>query len=611
MHSHIQNTHRTYYMRPFPPAPAQPAASATLAPVPVAAPDPIDVAQQLKDQTAAEKRDVKLTELDTLLTAPPVEADTQDLLETELRARLQKELDTEKAGRAADKAKHDADVQALQENIDKQALAIQQLEDDIAAQTTALEKHKNDLEKSTEDKEAVEQALRDKEEERKKIEDALAQTTQEHDNTKKDLEAKDRDIERHTQKLKDMQEKIEENTGAVQTLNTEIEVLQRQLTEKDDEIARLKAEIDRLTALLADTAPQLQALTEKHTQEIEALKNTHKTETDDLEEKLRAAEAELTSARTLGSQDTQNKDTEIAALKATIASLRDQLDQQTQQLQQVDTRLAAAVQTKRAGLKAIQKTIAANVQGDIALLHLTDKLEAAETNNNEYLAIRDAVIAADTAKNKKTYSDAATFLILESMGGTWRMYLKLVRGKKPDSMNATMFIAGKNGQIREYEENRDLVLRQMLYDLTMWYSMQNRPHKTRYMSHHVQAFITAFGLDNSELTNSNVDSSDDDGPGPPADPADKAPDLIPATAQALQKPDDMRPSTPTKNRGAAGLYRAPSGRKIISGTTPPGNPQEILEQFKAADEAAENQRLEAERPRQSRDSRSVDTSWHG
>jgi hypothetical protein len=157
---------------------------------------------------------------------------------------------------------------------------------------------------------------------------------------------------------------------------------------------------------------------------------------------------------------------------------------------------------------------------------------------------------------------------------------------------------GVNGQIRQYEDNRDLVLLQMLYDLTMWFSMENRPHKTRYMSHHVQAFITAFGLDNNELINSNVDSSDDDGQGPPSPANANTPDLIPATAPVAQRPGDMRPSTPTKGRGATGLYRAPSSRKILAAQ--PGDPKAILEQFEASDEAAENKRLEAERQKENK-----------
>ncbi len=139
------------------------------------------------------------------------------------------------------------------------------------------------------------------------------------------------------------------------------------------------------------------------------------------------------------------------------------------------------------------------------------------------------------------------------------MYLELVKGKKPDGQNGFAFKSVVNGQIKKYEDNRDLVLRQMLYDLTMWYSMENRPHKTRYMSHHVQAFITAFDLDNNELTNSNVDSSDDDGPGPPTPANANAPDLIPATAQATQKPGDMRPAS------AARRPPSPMGRPTGTG----------------------------------------------
>jgi hypothetical protein len=158
------------------------------------------------------------------------------------------------------------------------------------------------------------------------------------------------------------------------------------------------------------------------------------------------------------------------------------------------------------------------------------------------------------------------------------MYLELVKGKKPDPLTGTMFVRGKNGQIKEYEANRDLILRQMLYDLTMWYSMANTPKKTRYMSHHVQAFITAFGLANSENTTGTVDSSDDDGPGPPPPAITTSPQTNKQQPPPRAQSPYARPATNATGGGRPAVRRQPS-KTIKAGP----QDEEIQAAFEKAD----------------------------
>jgi hypothetical protein len=213
-----------------------------------------------------------------------------------------------------------------------------------------------------------------------------------------------------------------------------------------------------------------------------------------------------------------------------------------------------AKQNQRAGLKRIQETIANNVQAQVALSTLAKMLE-----EKQYVQIRDAVRTGATGRQrpKKQYTPAALFLILESMGGTWCMYEKLVKDKKPDAAPIA-FDPNYAKQSREYEQNLRVILRQTLYDLTMWDSILNSPKKTRYMSHNVQKFIDAYGLDNNEPTDSLQESSDDDAPDapPPAAAWPEAPNS--PVANAPSTPDTtLKPSPPA---GTAPLTQLNNGR---------------------------------------------------
>ncbi len=238
----------------------------------------------------------------------------------------------------------------------------------------------------------------------------------------------------------------------------------------------------------------------------------------------------LRAAQETGSETSDHLNEQLDTLKEKLQK-RNIMDLKAK-LANISAELDKAVRIQWTGLKHIQNTISANVQTQIALAELAQKLE-----NKQYTDIRDAVRTSDSNRKKTIYTPAALFLILESMGGTWCMYLKFVMDKR---------------QIRTwdlYREDRDLVLHQMLYDLTMWFSISNTPKKTRYMSSHVQAFIDTFQLENNELTDGTVPSSDDDDTD-----EDLTADTVPTNSVTPQQPDPDAPATTPLNPAAATTY---------------------------------------------------------
>jgi hypothetical protein len=195
------------------------------------------------------------------------------------------------------------------------------------------------------------------------------------------------------------------------------------------------------------------------------------------------------------------------------------------------------------------------VQTQVALAKLTDMLV-----KKQYVQIRDAVRdgAAGTKRPQTEYTPAALFLILESMGGTWCMYEKLVMDKRIIR------------NYPNYKKDLDLILRQTLYDLTMWDSIRNTPKHTRYMSHNVQKFIDAYGLKNDEPQDGADDSSDDDAP--PSDPASAAPAAAQGVTSKLYQNGQALP-TPRRNADVSPVApSAPAPTTSFSGRSPKSVP---------------------------------------
>lgn len=203
------------------------------------------------------------------------------------------------------------------------------------------------------------------------------------------------------------------------------------------------------------------------------------------------------------------------------------------------------------------------MQTQIELAELTKKLEA-----EDYPAIKDAVFNGIKKPYQIRKTDAALFLILESMGGTWCVYLQN-KAKRPPAQSAAVFDPDYSQNQKEYQDKRDVILRQMLCDLSMWFSISNAPKRTSYMSHHVQQFIDKFELTNDEEANGDAYSSDDDTRPDPGNPP-----------PARTKPPPPRKPSPAPRGGSV---RRPSptagptngGRKpVVAPEDPRGKTEE-------------------------------------
>jgi hypothetical protein len=77
---------------------------------------------------------------------------------------------------------------------------------------------------------------------------------------------------------------------------------------------------------------------------------------------------------------------------------------------------------------------------------------------------------------KETYSKAALFLVMESMGGTWKMAQDSRLGK---------------GDTENYDE---IITEKIIYDLRQWDSIGNHMVDMKHTSKDFKAFVVTFGL---------------------------------------------------------------------------------------------------------------------
>jgi predicted nucleic acid-binding Zn-ribbon protein len=458
-------------------------------------------------------------ELKTEIKKPETASDAQADLSQANYDKLRTELAAEKAARAkdaADNAAKDALIKTLEDNIQLVTEALAQQTDTLALETTDKKAFEDKL-KALEDEHAAakKQHEEDKKthaDEKKSLED---ENQQQKDDAKRaksdhatDLTNQLKPVQDENEALKQAQATLQQNIAALEANNKEVADLMRELGEKNAEIAALKARIAALELELADALATTTRASTAGDAELQTLKDALIKANDDLtasQAELVAAhsQADLAQAELARQQNKlQHSNTRIAELQTDLAAALAGLD--------------AAVKVKRSTLKHVQDTISNNVQQQMSLAQLTQMLEA-----KEYTRIRDVVEAgAALSGHKKTiYTAQALFLILESMGATWCAYRKrILNVTKPDEAKQSGFDLAASQALDAWNADLLLVCRQMVYDLTMWYSMQNTPKHTRYASAHVTSFITEFGLNTNERLDGKVESSDDDdapGPAPP------------------------------------------------------------------------------------------------
>jgi hypothetical protein len=360
-------------------------------------------------------------------------------------------------------------------------------------------------------------------------------TTTETANAKTDLEANLKLLqEEHERKnnefLTKLQELNETNEKEQKEMNDRHVTEKRVLVEQaaadakrhSEDMNNVMKEHDAQTRTLQETHDTVlteqnkrnEELTQQLQQTQDLLTTKYKPNTDfhTLQEQLNALRAEndtLKNAPPPPTDDTALLDAQaqLRAAQAQVAALKAALQQQSQsaarsrarshdleaELLQITQSLRDKVAQNRQGIRELKHNIAQNTTKRISASDLLQKLIA-----KDYVAIRRVVVATPTPKRK--YSTAATYLHLESMGATWCVY----------EVNEQKIAKLQPGPERtELEKKRLTVLRQMIYDLTIWFSIDNAKH-TRYASAHVAAFIHNFGLENNEPADGGQASTDDE-----------------------------------------------------------------------------------------------------
>jgi hypothetical protein len=283
-------------------------------------------------------------------------------------------------------------------------------------------------------------------------------------------------LEKHDTQIKSLQET---HDAKITEQNEQNAALTRQLQETQ-ELIRTKYRSNTDFDALQQQIDALRA-------ENETLRNTPPPPTDDTA--LHAVQAQLLAAQA-----------QVATLQAALQQQRDSAARSKKksqdlasQLLQITLSLRDKVQQNRLGIRELKQAIAHNTTNRISAPDLLQKLI-----EKDYPAIRRAVAA--TPVTKRQYSTAATYLHLESMGATWCVY-------EQNEKKIAKLLPGADRT--ELDKRRLTVLRQMIYDLTIWFSILNDKH-TRYASANVTAFIQAFGLVHNEPADGDQPSTDDE-----------------------------------------------------------------------------------------------------
>jgi hypothetical protein len=381
-------------------------------------------------------------------------------------------------------------------------IALQMLEDHFSNVTKDYREHERRLEQALTDTSELHKNMKAQSEEHhrrnKEIKDEA---------NRKEAEAQ----QEHEQKLQDMLDKheqhIAEQRSATAALEAEIERLVKEL---EDHAARAE-ELERLRNLLKEKETEIERLT-RDAGDAQALDHSAlATQNQVLQRRVESLQEQLRNAAPPAAPDHEALRVAEARASALAAQLRD-LRRQNQALEahiaRMTQQLENALKQPIAGLKHLKRTIAANVQHELTVSDLLPKMLR---DPPDYKAVRDAMANAP-AMHQRPYSPAATFLILESMGGTWCLWLK------NEAELQRLRLAGANTsqarqQITAAEKRQREIFAGVMYDLTMWRSITS-PKKTRYTSAYVQQFIQKF-----ELT---PDDKDDGEPSTDDEPDDHA-----------------------------------------------------------------------------------------
>jgi predicted nucleic acid-binding Zn-ribbon protein len=413
------------------------------------------------------------------------------------------------------------DLTSLIHNLERvtkrHALEIVTRKERLKGLTALTQDQKNEHEKETKELEKLNRELLQIKEEMKTMQEELqgleAVITEKDDlieEKDKKIAEKEEKITELEQKLKDLEENMRltgtEAQDKIKDLEDKIAGLENDINEKNNITGNLETEKVDLETQITALKDQIAGL-ENDIKEKDDTTGKLETEKVDLETQITALKDENKALENEKNQIKLSKDGDTQQNAQAVAALEREKDKLEQEVQNLTT------------ISNIEKTRNVELEGDLEhkeeeLSELRNETEAAEkallnaTKNmdkdmSEELKEYDTVMSEgmklvvtdnmreklrkgefrefyDLVKmhpsKKETYSNAALFLVMESMGGTWKM-AQDSRVRKGDTEN--------------YDE---IITEKIIYDLRQWDSIGNHMVDMKHTSKDFKAFVEAFGL---------------------------------------------------------------------------------------------------------------------
>ena len=353
-----------------------------------------------------------------------------------------------------------------------------------------------ELEEIQNEKEALVTQLQeanDKQTEAEKLSKTQEKSIQDLNREKNDLEAeirqkndliaeKDITMAAKEEDVKELERKLQElETNTNQTGNE----AQDKIKKMEDKIAGLENDIkekDTTTGKLerekVDLENQIAALTDQN-QALENEKNQIKLLKDGDTQLNAQAMAALEQEKDNLKKEVQSLNTISDVEKKRTNAIERELEEKEEELSELRSETEAAEEALLNATKNMDKDMSEElkeydtVMSEGMKLVVTDNMRE-KLRKGEFKEFHDLVRMHPS--KKEIYSNAALFLVLESMGGTWKMALQN-NANKADSEN--------------YDE---IITEKIIYDLRQWDSIGNQWVDMKYTSKDFQAFVAAFGL---------------------------------------------------------------------------------------------------------------------
>ena len=322
---------------------------------------------------------------------------------------------------------------------------IEKLEED-------LRKSKNDVEKLVTEKETLEKQLA-----------TANETATAQDEVINGLNEKIRDLEKQ---LRDLEEKMTNREAElleqIRVIQEENDDLKRQIEELNGDNGKSKSEIDSLRE-------QIQQLTDENTS-IKQLKDS-------------GEQASTTALETL-QQENENLKNEIEDLKAAHDDTTNELVEMKNEFENENKKLNRQLSRAEDALKQATKDMDKEVHEELKAydsvmqagmtMVITEEMRKM-LRDGDFKGFGKAVRIRPSKRER--FSNAALFLVLESMAGTWKT-----------AVDAQVTL--QEGQ--NYDE---IIIQKIIYDLREWDSIENEGKANmRYTSRYFKEFVAAFGL---------------------------------------------------------------------------------------------------------------------